>query len=485
MKSRHTFRGELGQALCRASDEQHGQAMVFVVLCMTVLIGFIGMGVDMGHFHYVQRNMQTAADAAALAAAMEVRICGGVENCAAMQAAAQDALTENGYTINNFITNCSAQPGTGLTLMIDNPSCDNPSDPNSGPQKLNYVEAVITNHVPTYFGRIVGINSVTLTTRAEAERGIGGPCIYALDPTGAAAINLAVGVLVNSKCGIVDESNNADALNCLIGLGISAPSLNVTGGAEGLLDGLLCGSHPPPHTGVTAPVPNDPLAYLPAPANANSSCGTTTMSPYTGSPSQVNVLLGLGSTVVFNPGVYCGGINITASVLGNITFEPGTYILRQGSGGLLGAGTTGGLNITISALSTITGSGVTFYSESGSNPLANGFSITAPSALGLSNFNLSAPTSGEYGGILFFQQSGNTSQDSFLLDLAQGSSLNGAIYAPSATVFYGVSVLSSSYNILVAQDITFLAGVISTFGNDYSTLESGSPLNGDNVYLVQ
>jgi Flp pilus assembly protein TadG len=464
---------------------ESGQATVFALLCMTALIGFVGLGVDVGHFHYMQRNLQTAADAAALAAATEARICGGIENCDAMQAAAQAAMTENGYTVDKFITNCSDQPGTGLTLMIDNPSCYDPNDPNRGAKKLNYVEAVVTDHVPTYFARIVGINSVTLTTRAEAEHGVGGPCIYALDPNAAGAIALGVGVLLNSQCGIVDESDNAAALECLVGLGITAPSIQVTGGASGLLGGILCGSHPPPHTYVAAPNPRDPLAYLPAPASASNSCGTTTASPYTGSPSQVSVLLGLGSNIVFNPGVYCGGINITASLLSTITFNPGTYILRQGSGGLLGLGTTGGLTITISALSTITGSGVTFYSEAGSNSAVNGFSITAPSTLGLFDFNLSAPTDGEYGGVLFFEAHGNTSPSSFLLALAQGSGLTGAIYTPDAPLSYGVSALSASYNILVAKDISLIGGIISTFGNDYSSLESGSPLDGDDVALVQ
>jgi len=486
MVTKHTSRRSSSPRAASEIVSESGQATIFAALCMTLLISFMALAVDVGHFRYMQRNLQTAADAAALAAANEIRICGGMQNCAAMQTAAQSALTENGYTVDNFVTNCSAQPSDGLTLMINNPSCYNTSDPNrSGTQKLTYAEAVITQHVPTYFGRIIGLNSVVASARAEAQRGVGGPCIYALDPTGAGAITLGAGVLLRSNCGIVDESNSAAALECAVGLGITAPSIKVTGGADGLLGGLLCGSHPPPHTHVAAPNPADPLAYLPAPPTANDSCGTTRSSPYTGSPSQVSVVLGLGSHVVFNPGVYCGGINITASILGNITFNPGTYILRQGSGGLLGLSTTGGLTITISALSTITGSGVTFYSEGGSTSAINGFSITAPSTLGLSNFNLSAPTSGEYGGVLFFEAHGNTSQSSFLLGLAQGGSLNGAIYAPSSTVSYGVSALSSSYNILVAKDISFAAGIASSFGDDYSTLDSGSPLNGDNVALVQ
>jgi hypothetical protein len=402
-----------------------------------------------------------------------------------MQTAAQDAIVENGYSVDNFLTNCSGSSGSGLTLMIDNPSCADPSDPNSGPQKLNYVEAVITNQVPTYFGRIMGINSITVTARAEAERGIGGPCIYALDPNGAGAITLAVGVLVNSRCGIVDESDSPEALECLVGLGITAPSISVTGGAVGLLDGLLCGSQPPPKTNVAPPNPPDPLAYLPVPSAAGESCGSSTSSPYTGSPTQVQVLVSLGSSTVFNPGVYCGGIEIVAPVAGTVTFNPGMYVLRQGSGGPLNVQTTGGLSISLGISSTITGEGVTFYSQEGTDQSANGFSVTAPLALGLSSLNLSAPTSGEYGGVLFFQAQGNTSPGEFALNLVGGSGLTGAIYEPSATVTYGVSALSSTYNILVAEDIDFLSGIDSTFGNDYSTLESGSPLNGDNVMLVQ
>ena len=96
----------------------------------------------------------------------------------------------------------------------------------------------LTDHVPTYFGRIIGLNSVVVSARAEAEHGIGDPCIYALDPTAAGAINLGVGVLLSSRCGIVGESNNSAALECLVGLGITAPSIKVTGGADGLLGGV-------------------------------------------------------------------------------------------------------------------------------------------------------------------------------------------------------------------------------------------------------
>lgn len=468
------------------SDES-GQMFVLTALSMTVIIAFLGFAIDVGHFRYVKRNLQSAADAAALAAAAEIRICGGQATCSAMVTAAQDAMTENGYTGVTVLQDCSGAAGSGVTLVVNNPACSVSGDPNAG--SLNYAEAVVSEPVPTYFARIVGYNSATVSARAEAGR-ISGPCIYALGGppggpyTDAPAISLVAGVLVHSNCSIIDESTSNDALECTIGIGVTAPKIDVSGQQSGLL-GLpisLCGlGTTPASTGVPAPTPHDPLAYLPAPPHANDNCPTSPNSgnTFNGSANQVNILL--GGTYTFNPGIYCGGISITAALGANITFNPGVYILRQTSTGLLGTGllSNGGLDITVSALSTITGQGVTFYNEGGST------NITVPATLGLSTFDISAPTSGEYDGILYMQPSTNTSAANFTVSAAQGSIFNGAIYAPDATVNYGVTALSSSYNILVARDINFLAAAISTFGNNYAALQSGSPLNGNMVNLVQ
>jgi hypothetical protein len=244
-------------------------------------------------------------------------------------------------------------------------------------------------------------------------------------------------------------------------------------------------------------VPNDPLGYLVAPQNANDPCPINTplnAHTYIGSSHQVNISL-LSGTYVLNPGVYCGGIAISAGLLTDVTFTPGTYVLRQGPGMLLnvlgipilGGGQTGGFQVTLGLLSKITANGVTFYNET--SPLAPlpSINITAPSILGLAPFNMTAPTTGEYAGILFFQQHGNTIPGGFILGVLQNTSnFEGAIYMPDASLDYGVSALSANYNILVAKDISFgLVSLISTFGNDYSNLPGGSPLNGDDAVLVQ
>jgi Flp pilus assembly protein TadG len=459
--------------LCRLGDES-GQTVIVAALCMTVLMGLLALAIDAGELREAKRQLQFTADAAAIAAGLEIRVCGTTSNCPAMQAAAQNALVENGLAGGTSLSNCASITGAGLTMVVNNPPCAlGSADPNTG--NTSYVEVVVSQQQQTNFASILGFNNVPITVRAEAGRG-SGPCIYALDPSGPGAIAVLAGLGIASTCAVVDESSSSSALTCVVGALISAPKISVTGGTSG----LLCGSNPPPLTGVKVPNPADPLAYLPAPSTATAACGSSTASPYFGSASIVNIAL-LGGTKVFNPGVYCGGISITAAVLTNITFNPGIYILKQGPGPLGPLIPTGGLTITLSALSTIQGQGVMFYNEG----TVGAFSITAPAALGLSNFNLSAPTSGTYGGMLFFQAHGTTAQGTFLLNLLQGSELQGAIYEPDAVVSYGVSAVSTSYNILVAKDLQFPVAVLSVFGSNYASLASGSPLYGDTAILVQ
>ena len=460
--------------MIRVCAEEDGTILAVTALCLVLFLSILGFGVDVGHLMFVKRSMQNAVDAAALAAALEAKTCSGIDACSAMQAAAQNALTENGFTAATVLTNCTGTAGSGLTITINNPPCAIAGDPNSG--KSNYAEVMVSQPVDTYFGGLMGVHKVTITTRAEAARGLGGPCIYALNPTGA-AITILAGIIVKSRCPIVDESASADALSCVVGAFLYAPRISVTGGSQS----LLCLAASQPQTYMPTPTPADPLAYLPAPANANAACGTSTASPYYGSSSPVNITL--GGNVVFNPGVYCGGISITAALLSNIQFNPGTYVLKDHAG-LLGI-TQGGLNITLNALTSITGSGVTFYNEGSQGSLMVVEPVTGTSFLSLSNVSLSAPTTGTYAGILFFQAHGSTPTAVFVANLINQSKLEGAIYIPDGDVSYGVSAISSAYNILVAKDIHLNVAIASSFGNDYSSLPGGSPLAGNNVSLVQ
>jgi Flp pilus assembly protein TadG len=462
--------------------EESGQTAILAAACLVGIISFLGIAIDLGNLRYQQRRLQSAADAAALAAGLEFSACGTVNNCAAMQQAAQTSVVENAYTGATFVKNCAAMPTSGTVLMLNNPVClHGASDPNA--TNRNYVEVVMKRYQPTYFAKIFGFSTIPISARAEATRAPA-PCIYALDKTGINAISVDVLAVVNAKCAIIDESNSPWAFGCNVLAGVAATSIHITGG----LQGLLCtgGVSPAPETSAPIPTPADPLAYLPKPAIPNTCTGNPTLGLLT--------LQILGNATLY-PGRYCGGIVI--GPLAHVTFMPGVYVLTPTGLNLLGLSIPllGGLTITAGAV--VNGTGVTFYNAGPSNSLTGGISFVAnTNALGIinsiSNVVLKAPTTGTYAGILFMQDPLNTSPATIVASILGGVQLEGAFYFPTASVNYLVAG-NSRFNILVAKDIDFLAlsaGLTSyeadVFGNDYSQLPGGvSPIPPTGAVLVQ
>ena len=93
---------------------------------------------------------------------------------------------------------------------------------------------------------------------------------------------------------------------------------------------------------------------------------------------------------VLTPGTYCGGIYVGNGAT-NVTFSSGIYVINGGGLSFNGSGKT------------VTGNGVMFYltgtnSTYDSVAIQNGVSVT-----------FSAPTSGTYQGVLFFQDRSITS----------------------------------------------------------------------------
>ena len=181
--------------------DESGQAVVIVAVSLMVLLGMMALAIDAGQLRYEKQKLQMAADAAALAGALELNACAGVSNCAALQTAAQDGLTENGLTGSTLLTNCATGGGTGLTITVNNGPCALGSqDPHSGDSK--YVEVVVAQTQPTYFAGILGINSVPIKTRAEAALGNSPFCFYITGSTGTtlqlngATLTLLCGIMV-------------------------------------------------------------------------------------------------------------------------------------------------------------------------------------------------------------------------------------------------------------------------------------------------
>ncbi len=393
----------------RKADE--GQTLVLFALGMMMLLLFAAYGIDVGWLHYQKYQMQKAADAAALAGAEALSYGSNYS-----QAAQYDA------GINGF------QNGqNGVTVTVNNPP-QTAGDPFVG--QNNYVEVIVQQNRPTFFMKILGNNwaSVNVQSRAVASIvGNGSGCMYALDPNDdAGALNISGNFAVTSSCGVYVNSTSASALTNsgtmnagAEGIGVVGPSMN---------EGWTGSSYTP--TPVNIPSFTDPLARLAAPVPTG--------------PCLPGGQVNGGPPTTLISGTYCGGISITNHA--NVTLS-GMYILCGGG-------------MTVDSTSTVSGSAVTFYNT---GKVAGVCAATyAPVSLN-GGGSLSAPGSGTYAGILFFQDRNyvsTLSTDASTINGSTPASYTGALYFPGTNLTYSGTPSSVTPSLLIAWQIT-IAGQTS------------------------
>lgn len=408
---------------------EHGQTLIMVAFCLPLLLGFLALAVDVGVLFQAKRQLQTAADAAVLAAALDYKFNGSVSS------AQQAGLTAASA---NYVTNGV----NGTTVTIDIPPVNGPFAGSSG-----HLEAVVTQPHPTFFMRLFGTNSVTIVARAVSGAGAGDGCVWALAKVGDDFSITGSGTISVPGCDIFDNSDSSNALTLTGSGSLTAKAIAIVGNYTRTGSGSIS---PTPVTG-TAPVA-DPLSNLVFPTVNTSGCSAA--QNFTGSTAHQ-----------LEPGCY-DGISNTGS--GSLTLTSGNYTINgsftsTGSGAVnLGAGqyiVTGNLSLTGSGA--LTGSGVTFYTEGTT-------SVTGSSAL-----NLSAPTSGPDSGLLFFQSRSDTNAIS--ITGSSNMNLQGIIYAPDSPLTFTGSGSTNIYTDLVVDSVSFTG---STPFQNYAAINSSSVLGG-------
>jgi hypothetical protein len=129
-------------------------------------LAFVAVGVDVGYLVYSQKRLQAATDAAALAGAMDLwtSTWSTAQADAQAYAAGQSATTSNTLPGNVTVTNTAI---TGLTLSsVTLPYAQAVS-------KFNGIQVTQTASVPTFFARVFGVNSLTISATSKAGAGGG------------------------------------------------------------------------------------------------------------------------------------------------------------------------------------------------------------------------------------------------------------------------------------------------------------------------
>ena len=436
----------------RSLKEEHGQMLVLVALSMTVLLGFLALAVDVGLLFRAKRNMQVAADAAAVAGALDYKYNASVTTA---KSTAQTAATANGVT-----------NGTnGAVVTINVPPVNGPYTGATG-----FVEAMISLPVNTFFMKISKISSVTVTARAVVGGGAISGCVWTLARSGIDIDLTGSGSITAPNCSIYDDSSSSNALTLTGSGSITGKAIGIDGGYSLTGSGSL---HPTPVTGM-APAA-DPLAGLAPPTIPTGTCSSSCTQSFTGSsnnsigPGTYNSISNTGSgTLTLTPGNYIINGNVSNTGSGNLVLGAGNYTISgnftdTGSGYLtIGAGQTiveGNLSLTGSGA--LTARGVTFYTKGSSTLTGSG------------SMDIEAPTSGTYNGVLFYQDRADT--HTVAVTGSGGDKIQGIFYAANAPM-----TLTGSGSVNVAAD--FIADSISLTGsgtiNDagYSSVNSSSVL---------
>lgn len=408
---------------------EFGQALLAATFALVFLLGASGLAIDMGYLRYQKRLQQSAADSAALAGAGEFP---SRNNAQIITAATNDTA------LNGFTDGFTGPDGIFHVQITVNPAFA------FGASTGVQTQVQVTQ--PTFFMRIFGVNSTSVTATAVAIPTNSNNCIYAL--AGGAGISNS-GRLSAAGCGIADDENLANT-----------GTINATSPATIAVHTTLSGGGgitPTPVTGTSQA--GDPLFRLTAPGT-----GGACMSVKGVDPGIIVGATGKAPTPTFtlNSGKYCSGITITNRA--NVILTSGTYVVT---------GNTAPNGINWNGTGTVSGTGVTIYVARNAGQIQINNRPGANEQL-----TLTAPTTTAYAGILFYQDSRNAL--SATIDGKAGSTLRGALYFPSATLKLS-NINLTAYTITVAQSLTFGGNV--SLGSDFSTLPGGSPIK--NAVLVE
>ena len=404
----------------RRSRDERGQTLVLLALMSTVIFGIGSLALDAAMTMADRRDVQAAADAAALAATQSHST--DSQHYVALQYLSRDL----GFSM-SAVSGCTGS-GTGLC----------PSGTyNVGGYAITFTDSQgtldldIAHSRSTLLGGVIGFAHIASGAGARVSvpgPQVGGDCVLCvLDPHASGALSgTGNGTVLINNGSIAINSDSTSAAT------LTGNSLATAGGGGIAIEGGWSGSNfTPTPTHLTSPV-QDPLAGLPYP----SVTGTSQSVSYSGA-----------TPITINPGIYS---SISLAGQGDVVMNPGVYVI------------TGSLSLT--GQGNMVASGVTlFLACSGSpTPCASGGQAGASMSItGNGSFLGTAPTGGTYQGVMVFGDRNDTSTIS-ITGNGTGREVTGTIYTPAAHI----SITGNGG----ALDAVIIADTVSVTGNGNITL---------------
>src|SRR3990170_6380662 len=469
-------------------EAPRGQVLVIFAFAFIAIIMMLALLFDGARGLVLRRELQSASDAAALAGANVVqgitpRGCSATAGPppgapqASVVAAVKASIAANlpDYNLDDVVVTCSADS------VWENSA----------------VQVRLGDEAPTFFGAIFGSGPLGVGTQSAAVNGqIVGKAysVIQLDPSnlswpqgrrGCPSLLLSGGptarfdstVYLNSACSAANGGALATNGN--------AASLSTGGGGirivgEYKATALTITPAPFNHQ----PVKPDPLAWLQAP-------------PISSMPVHAKLVQN-GGSVLLEPGVYNGGIQLKSSAKAYL--RPGIYVIKGGGLELGAQSELYAISASKSSSSAATWAadcpacacGVLIYNTgtaSGSTAMGP-VTVAAGAVLKVRAYNPAADTSGfrddTYRSLLIWQSAlpvptGSYAQPILSLTGGGGVSIAGTVYAPSAKVQMGGAAGGSGGD-TIDLTLQFIAWDLELYGNSsftfrYNETEFARPLD--------
>ncbi len=442
MRSTRTTRIRDGR---RRGARRRGSIILWIGALLPALVGVVGLSVDAAWVILVAQQLQSSADAAALAGAQHVRTDQVDARTAAVAVAGLNSAggsnvdldPNSGNSVNGDIVLGVFDRATGIFTPTT-------TSPNAVRVFARRTSTSLNGQAPMIFGAVFGVTSIDVERSAIAMASGGGGVsetgVLILDEDASCGLSISGNGELDLAGGTIQVNSDHSCAACLNGNAeVTAEALSLVGeecfSGNAELNGTLV-------TG--ASIMDDPLEDLPEPPLGATQAAVPT-----------------SGNVTINPGYYPNGI--VRSGNGTLTCNPGIYYIDGPAGQSCGAAK----GLKFSGNARLIANGCMFFVKRG--PVSMSGNVNAA---------IDSPTSGTYEKIAIFHARTN----GCTVQLTGNNVLNllGTIYVPNGTLH-----ISGNGNLRCGWLIANLA-TFSGNGNVDVDFPSGTWSAGQpSVYLVE
>jgi Flp pilus assembly protein TadG len=412
--------------------DESGNTLAIGAAAMPLLIAGAGLAIDTVQISLSKRELQRAADSAALAGAFAIN-----QNLSST-GTARTTIARNGVTRDLQINNDETLSAPAVV--------QNAPATGSHAGNANAVRVQLTADRTLSFLSFFNTGPATIVVEATAAIvREGNFCMLSLEDGNVPGITVGGNATLNLGCGISTNSASATAITAGGSSVVTASPIMAVGGVP--TSSNFGSATLIPYSAVQV----DPFANVPNPTiPSGTPCAALNVEP--------------GATLNIGPGPVCFN---GADIKGTLNIAAGTEVYINGG------------ELSFGAQAQVTGTNVVFILTS-SNATSDPASIATLNMNGGADLDITAPETGPYDGIAFYEDRRAPIGREIRYNGNSGSNINGAMYFPRSYFEYlGTAQTNATCLQLVARRLAFSGN--GTVRNSCST--NGGQNNFEATYV--